>query len=407
MRMFPLLFAWRAMRAGTHEQSIAPMMLICFMGTALGAFSLALVVSIMQGFEKTTTQALQNVHPPVLMRAADQPLNYPKIRAVLEKEFPEVIASAPTCEQYVMVKDQDRQGLGTVLLLKGIDPHLESRVTTLEKTIRTPTAQQLGSILSGNRIIIGKKLAEQLELTIGDSLTIMYVPDSTGSRLAFEEGTVIVGGIMQTGIEEVDSSVAYAHKDFFNELFTQRGVCDIGLRIKSGTPEAPLIKKLAERFKLEVVSWRDLYPALVWALKLEKYATFAIIALISLVASMNIISLLFMHITQKRRDIAILIASGITTKTIRNIFLWIGLLIGTIGTICGLAIALGAGLFLKYCSCIQLPDVYYTSSLPIELSPWVFLAVFITDVLITLVATLIPLRNISRINCADVLRFEG
>ncbi|NDC43116.1 MAG: ABC transporter permease [Chitinophagia bacterium] len=155
-----------------------------------------------------------------------------------------------------------------------------------------------------------------------------------------------------------------------------------------------------------VRSWQELYPALVASLKLEKYVMFLVIALITLVASMNMVSLLFMQIQQKRRDIAIFQAMGMPHTMIREIFLYIGLFITLIASTLGLLAAGIVGTLLERYPCIQLPDVYYISYLPARLDAEIFIMVFVVTLLIGFVATWLPAYRTRSIKIAQVLREE-
>jgi lipoprotein-releasing system permease protein len=168
-----------------------------------------------------------------------------------------------------------------------------------------------------------------------------------------------------------------------------------------------VIEKLKRRLpQLQVNSWKDLNPALVSSLKLEKYASFFILALITLVASMNMISLLFMQIQQKRRDIAIFKAMGISDSSIRNIFLHLGISITFTASAIGLGLAALAGYLLKKYPFIELPDVYYVSYLPARMDAEIFFVVFLATMILGFLATWIPARRSKQIEIAQVLRQE-
>ena len=133
---------------------------------------------------------------------------------------------------------------------------------------------------------------------------------------------------------------------------------------------------------------------------------FFILALISLVASMNMISLLFMQIQQKRRDIAIFKAMGMSDNCIRSIFLHLGIGITLSASAIGLGIAALAGYLLEKYPFIELPDVYYVSYLPARMEPEIFFVVFIATMLLGFLATWIPSRRSKQIEIAQVLRQE-
>jgi len=151
----------------------------------------------------------------------------------------------------------------------------------------------------------------------------------------------------------------------------------------------------------------QLYPALLEALKLEKYAMFLILALITLVASMSIISLLFMQITQKRADIAILKSMGLSAGNISKIFLYVGITIAFFGSAIGLGLAFVAGWLLEKYPFIQLPDAYYVSHLPAKMEWPIFIAVFAIVMILSFLSTWIPARRTKKINISRILRFEG
>ncbi len=134
---------------------------------------------------------------------------------------------------------------------------------------------------------------------------------------------------------------------------------------------------------------------------------FLILLLIILVASSNIISLLFMQITQKRKDIALLLTFGLTPAKVKNIFLALSMTISTIAALSGLFFAYFVGLFLQNYRWIKLPDnIYYTTHLPILIDMDLFLFIFFVVLAISFFASLIPLSKINRTNIATILRNE-
>ena len=134
---------------------------------------------------------------------------------------------------------------------------------------------------------------------------------------------------------------------------------------------------------------------------------FLILALITLVASMNIISLLFMQITQKRGDIALLQSMGATTYDIRMIFIVMGMLLSLIASIIGLLLATFASWILNRYPFITLPDVYYVTHLPSHMEWHIIVAVFIAVTLLSLISIVLPTRRIKTISVSNVLRFEA
>lgn len=410
------LLAWRYLRGARSQKSISVMAIICFIGIFIGTVALTLIVSVMNGFEKITTQKLQNIHAPILMGAYGKQLQVKTIGTILDTEFASTVSWAPRTTNHVLIREQDGD-VSTVALLKGVDPRKESEVSSLATTLIDPLPSGTATFINllstqasdTDNVLIGTKLAQQLGVTVGDTMQLLYPPEDTeGIPLMLESADVTVAGIIKTGIEEFDAYLIICSLATAQKLFPMTGVTQIAIRQRNSQDEKQLITKLSERFStMEVYSWSSLYPALVSALKLEKYAMFFILALISLVASMNMISLLFMYLVNKRGDIAILKAHGLSDTHIRYIFMSMGLILSGAATLAGLAVAYVIGLIIQAYPCIELPDVYYMSHLPIVLEGSIFGMVFVLSLCLSMIAILIPLRMIKRITIAQVLRHEA
>jgi len=423
-----ITLAWRYLWSPNRDSSITSMVRICFISIFLGTLSLTLTLCIMRGFEQATEQKLQSISPSIMIRPAQDDIDTEKIQEILTREYPDILASAPNMQQFVMVQDPHAKALSTIATLKAIDPAREAQVTKLESmilesTIIVPCASRhaqaaqdelaksggtsLESLVYDNRVIIGSKLAKQLERTCGDTITLWYSPNP-GDATTLKKTTVVISGIFSTGIEEYDLNLIIANLEFAQELYPDQPIDEIGIKLTPRAHTARVTQKLKDQFDtLEVVSWTDLYPALVAALKLEKYAMFFVILLITLVACMNMMALLFMQITQKHHDIAILQACGYTPRHVRTTFFCMGGSLALVSACSGLVSALLVGILLQRFPFITLPDVYYTTQLPIALEPWIFVSVFCTVIVLTLIALMVPLKSLGRITIAHVLRFEG
>ncbi len=412
MNSLVLRIAYRYL-LGTHsEKNISVMVIISFIGIFIGTFALALVASIMNGFEKATHEKLQGIHSQVIMRSAsNEPLNLEKIETVLHEEFPAVANFAPTTFKQVIIQKKESNDLTNALLLKAIDPSLEEKVSTIGNTVTglPGLKASLSFLLDGNQVVIGKKMADSLGVTPGQEIRLLFTPEQKvrNKKITLDSYDVTVSGTFSTGIEEFDYGLILASFSLVKKIFPDAGVTQLNIRLQPGADEQATISQLKNRFNIDVYSWKDLYPALVSALKLEKYVMILILALIALVASMNIISLLFMQIIQKRPDIAIYQAMGMASTKIMLIFLFMGIGICLFAGLFGLAAAYGVGLLLKKYPFISLPDTYYVSHLPIQMSWEIFLLVFIIVLLMGTLASLLPARSVKSIKVAKILRFEG
>jgi len=399
----------RYLQAANKNSTIKTMMKICCGGIFLGTFSLALIISIMQGFEEATYLKMKTIYPQIIIDADGQELNYDQITPVLQDSMYKISDFAPQRIGQALCNSIESQDMPHVIQIKGINPTLEQNVTPLHTMILPKTQNHyLDRLIHHNQVIIGKQLAIQLQASTGSQLTLLYTPDQDMSNhIEFQQKKIIVAGIFETGIDDFDANFIYCSSTFFDTVFPDHGITQIYANIIPKTTENIVIKNIAERLKLNVYSWKKLYAPLVSALELEKYAMFFILFLIILVAASNIISLLFMLITQKRKDIALLLTFGLTPYKIKNIFLVVSMTITTISAIFGLCVAYVVGVGLQHYRWIKLPDnMYYTTHLPVILDPSLFLFILFAVLFISFFASLIPLRIIKTINIATTLRNE-
>ncbi len=410
MDQLTLMLGWRLLKGARHEQSISTMIKISFLGIAIGVFSLTLVVSIMSGFEKATHKTMQSIHPQLFVRSDGLPMNVSKLASVFKKEFPEISAYAPNDTQHVLLENDATKAIDTVAILRGIDPSKETQVSSLHtKLIKTLNGKQFSKLLTENHILIGDKLANSLGLSVGDTTTLFYAHPRSQKRrtIAFDDTEARISGIFKTGIDEFDTNLIVSSLEFLQELFPNSKPTEIGLTLNSNTSEEKLAYDLSFRTGFDVLSWKQLYPALVSALYLEKYVMFFLLALVTLVASMNVISLMFMQIIRKQRDIALLQALGLEPKQLARIFYTMGFLLTTIASLVGLSLAYIVGILLDRYPFIKLPDVYYVTQLPIHLSLTVFASIFVLTLVFSFIALAIPIRTLKKINISNTLRFES
>ena len=390
------------------EYAISTMVIISFISIAIGSFSLALITAIMNGFQVSIHEKMQNIHPQATIYSYNDPIAFNALEKTVTKEFPEIIALSPYALSHVMVRSDimEDDELPVVAAFKAIDPKAESDVSSLKQKIKKGSSL---SEVKNNHVLIGKSMADTLGVCSGDSITLIYIeqPTRKQKKVTVLQKEAIIGGVFETGIDEYDSKTIYSSFDFFNELFPDQGITQIGISFAPSTNLNTLIPRVKERIGLQLLTWQELYLPLVSALILEKYAMFLILLLITVVASMNIIALLFMIITHKRSDIAILRAMGLSHTIIARAFIVLGLTISAIATTCGLAAAWGVSWILENYPFIQLPDVYYVSHLPARMEVGIIISVFLIVMLITLLASWFSARRVRSINIANVLRFEG
>lgn len=413
MKSLPFFIAYRYLFKTAYEQNIGTMVIVSFLGVMIGAFALTLVAAITKGFETEIHRKIQGVHSQIIVRSSKDPLDFKSLQPLLKNEFPEIAHVSPSSIKYGIIRGDDDSNDTVVVSIKAIDPEMDVKVTSFfEKIIdkkKGKKKKELIELLGDEQVIIGIGVADSLRVSVGDEIELLFPEDTQkkSKKVSFNSQKATVSGIFKTGIDDIDMGMIVCSFSFFDELFSDAGIDQVNIKLHAGTSEKDVIRRLTQRTDLDVYSWKDLYPALVSALALEKYVSFAILALVALVASMNMISLIFMLITQKRADIAILKACGAADHTISLIFILFGMIITSSAAVSGLFLASLISSFLRNHPFIPLPDAYLVSHLPADLTFSIVLAVFAVVLMLGFFATRLPVRRIRSLNVAEVLRFEA
>jgi lipoprotein-releasing system permease protein len=270
-----------------------------------------------------------------------------------------------------------------------------------------------------NRIILGRMLAYQLQVGVGDMVTVMISGGgSTGTdnfvpRLQDFE----VSGVFEVGLQEHDGVLALinlADAEAFRKL---DGPTGLRLRFDDVLKAPQLAQLAAARLKppLQVRDWTEENQAYFRAIRIEKTMTSLILLLIVVVAAFNIVATLVMVVNDKRTDIAILRTLGLSPRGILAVFMTQGVIIGwvgaAIGVSLGLALALNVDVIVPFLEQnfgfhIMDPDVYYLSAIPSEVHPPDVVRIALAALILTFVATLYPSWQASRTQPAEALRYE-
>ncbi len=410
----PLLLAFRFLKSSSQEHAISTMLSICFISIVLGTGSLTLVAAIMKGFEAATHKKLKGVHSDLIIDASGKPLMYAKLREVLKTEYNDTIAaSSPTSLHHVMIqasstKGQESNSLeSSICLLKAIDPTSEAQVSTLHDMITENLSSSWGS-LTDSSIAIGESLAQRLGVKLGSQVALVFQADTDQSSDTFtlERKQVTIGALFKTGIHDFDEQVIVASFALVNQLYPEQ-VTQVALALKDESRLIEIQQSLQKRLSLEVLSWKDLYPPLISALTLERYAMWIILMLVTLVASLTIIALLYMYTKHKIVDIALLKAMGMADRAIREVFLWIATLITCSATFCGILLAAFCTWLLNTYPLIKLPDVYYVSHVPATLDMTIIAAVALFALFVSLCAGLFPNSSLQTMRVLRILKGLG
>ena len=221
---------------------------------------------------------------------------------------------------------------------------------------------------------------------------------------------LVVEGIFTTGMYEYDSNLVFVNLKNAQKLFNMKdGVSGLSIYLKNPDAAEAVKKEIHDflGYPYQVRTWMDMNRTLFSALKLEKMVMFLILALIILVASLNIAGSLTILVMDKTRDIGVLKALGATPSSLRAIFAADGFLVGASGAAAGFLVGAALCLALKKYSFVELPkEIYYMDRLPVRMNWQDTAAVLGVAVGLSWLSALYPASVAARLNPATALRYE-
>ena len=405
----------RYLKAKRREGFISLISIISVAGVAVGVMALIVVLAVMTGFTDSLREKILGINSHIIVQRLGRTITNHQELGQLAMKVDGVLAATPYTYSQTMISVPDASS-GAVV--RGIDPATAGTVLSLEKQIVEGNLAMLageddsennGRHLPG--IILGSELARQLRVAVGDNIRLLSPSGPlTPMGVIPKIKTCRVVALFETGMYEYDSSLAYislATAQEFLELGD--GVHGLELKVNDIYKVSEISAALEEKlgFGYVVKDWIRMNKNLFSALRLEKTAMFIILALIVLVAAFNIISTLIMVVMSKGKDIAILKSMGATSRSIMRIFIYEGIIIGLTGTFLGVVGGLGLCKILSKYQFIQLPsNVYPITTLPVKVLPLDVTMVAVSAAVITLLATIYPSWQASKIDPAVALRYE-
>jgi lipoprotein-releasing system permease protein len=383
--------------------------LFSIVGVAAGVATLVIALSMNTGFRETLQDRLLGVtaHLRLTRPGSGGIHNYEELATKLAA-LPGVKSVTSAVYQPVLMSfTGDARGVVT----KGVDPQREVRS---DEALRHIVAGKLDFSPDADGIdalIVGQQLAGEWKLSPGNYVTLVSPQGRlTPFGLTPRTRRFRVTGVFDSGFYDYDENWCFMTLAAAQNLSGAGDVVNV-LEFRLLQPErAEQIARMAEHAAGEgfvASTWMDENRALFRALSLEKFVTAVFIGLITFVAGLNILVVLSMTVTDKARDIAVLMSMGARRKQVRTIFLWQGITIGATGTIIGLAVGY---LFSWLAGAYRLipldPQVYAVPYVPFH--PNVIDGVWIAMVAmgIATAATIVPARAASRLLPVEILRYE-
>jgi lipoprotein-releasing system permease protein len=420
---FELFLAMRYLKAKRRQAVVGVVTTISIAGVAAGVAALIIALAITNGMRRDLQDRLLGASSHVdLMRVESDGIH--DWRPLLERlrGVPHVTAAAPGIYGQVLVSRGPRAGFA---MIKGIIPAEERTVSSLLSTITTGSAKDLepqaampnpGPDAGPDNtpypaLVLGKDLAEQIGAQVGDSVLVTSPQgELTPLGLAPKYQRFRVVGVFHSGFYQYDAAMAFMRLSDAQRLFSEPDLLSVISFKVDDLDRAPAIARTIEAAAGKgymTTNWMEENRELFRALKLEQVVTFIVIALIVIVAALNILIALTMMVMEKTRDIAVLMSFGVEPGQVRRIFLMQGLLISIIGTDVGLVLGYVAAWAGGHYHFIHLSaDVYSIDTLPFAPRPLDGVIVAAVSIGISLLATLYPSSAAARVLPAEALRYE-
>jgi lipoprotein-releasing system permease protein len=417
MSKLELSIAWRYLRSRRGSRLLSLISVIAIAGVVVGVSALIVVMGVMNGLQRDLRDKILVGSPDIRVLPFGEdlklPEDWPQALAKIRKQ-PGVVAAAPFVHTKGVINAGHDYAEGVAIV--GLEPQSRevAEVTGIRQHAIQGDFRFASSDGKARGVVMGKLLAIRLNAYPGDSITLLTLG---GTKINAATGTAVpnmnrleVTGIFETGMFEYDDTYIYMSLAVAQEVAgLDRSVTGLEVKTLDRWNTEEVSHRLAEAlgFQYRTVDWQEQNRSLFSALKLEKLGMGLILLLIVLVAAFNIVSNLTMVVADKTREIGILKAMGMTARSVRRIFFTQGLVIGTVGTLLGVALGVAVALAIGKYRVITLdPSIYFIDHLPVATEVTDVLMITLASIAIAVLATIYPSQQAAGLYPIEAIRHE-
>ncbi len=406
---FESFVALRYLRSPNRPAVLRLVTLLAVIGVAAGVTTLVVALAMNTGFRQAIRDRLLTVTAHVNLKPVGPEgiRNYRELMARLAGT-PGVRSIEPAIYDTVLLSSGNH---ARGVVLKGVDPELERNASEALHRIVAGSADFHADADGIPAIVVGRLLAEDLKMSAGDYLTLTSPQGSlTPFGMLPRSRRFHVTGIFDSGFYDYDANWTFV------TLGSGQAMAGIGdvvslleVRVNNLDDAGKVAAEISTRAGsgFTVSTWMDENRALFRALSLEKLVTALFIGLITFVAGLNILVVLTMTVTDRSKDIAVLMAMGARRQQVRKLFVLQGLVVSLVGTFAGLVLGYLLAWAADRWELIPLnPEIYAIPYVPFHANGFDALWIAAAALAISIAATTLPARSASKILPVEILRFE-
>jgi len=396
---FPFYLSTRYLRTAQKGSFTRVAGVLSVAGLSVGISALLSTLFILNGFEKVISKKIADFDGHIRVKHY---LNYPIPSEILEMDsilfhYKETVSQSRFIQKPALLR---KGKVAEGIIVEGIEPDRVEFINDILVSGRND--------ISGNQIVIGERLANQVNISIGDKIVLFDLATLNGSNKRLKQ--FVVAGFFHSGMLEYDNHMIYMNLEQADRLFhMNEKVSGQILRLS----ESKWANELSEFLKKDlaypymVMTWKEKNRSLFKWMDIQRWPILFIFSLIAMVGLVNIISALAMIVLDKTRQIGILKSLGVSHTGLRQLFLFYGFMIGLAGAIIGSFLALLLAWMQNNFKIITLPeDIYFMDFIPMDVSIFDVFSIAIISIVCAIFAAIWPTVRAERIEPADALRYE-